>query len=72
MERIGLIERAFQLAVYSDSLKEVRLKLLSEGYMSVDAHLAGAQIKRDLKVRLKSRQDDALSAPQARSESAHV
>ena len=54
MERVGIIERAFQLASGSESLKEVRQRLTQEGYVSVDAHLSGAQIRRELKVRLNS------------------
>lgn len=56
MERIGVIERAFQLASDSESLTEVKLKLAHEGYASVEAHLAGPQIKRDLKTRMKAAQ----------------
>jgi hypothetical protein len=58
MERVGVIERAFQLASGSETLQEVKLKLAREGYASVEAHLAGPQIKRDLKLRLKSNQGD--------------
>jgi hypothetical protein len=54
MERVGIIERAFQLASGSESLKEVRQRLTREGYVSVEAHLSGAQIRRELKVRLNS------------------
>lgn len=64
MERVGIIERAFQLARTSESLKEVRRKLQQEGYVAVDAHLAGAQIKRDLKARLTDGQSEAaMDAP---------
>jgi hypothetical protein len=56
MDRIGVIERAFQLARISSSLNEVRRELLREGYILVDAHLAGAQIRHDLKTRMKSEQ----------------
>ena len=43
------VERAFQLAEQSTSIDEVRTKLKSEGYLQVDAHLAGRSIRDDLK-----------------------
>lgn len=46
------IERAFQLAATSTSIDEIRKTLRQEGYANVDAHLAGASIKADLKKRL--------------------
>ena len=45
----NVIERAFQLARTSDNLDEIRRTLREEGYSNVDAHLAGASIKTDLK-----------------------
>jgi hypothetical protein len=44
-----IIERAFQLAGGSANLDDIRKKLRLEGYSNVDAHLAGASIKADLK-----------------------
>ena len=45
------IERAFQLADTATSIDEIRKTLRLEGYANVDAHLAGASIKADLKKR---------------------
>lgn len=53
MPQVGTVERAFQIARVSTSLKEVRAKLLQEGD-AVEAHLSGSQIKRDLKAQMKS------------------
>jgi hypothetical protein len=44
-----IIERAFQLAGGSTNLDQIRKALRQEGYSNVDAHLAGASIKADLK-----------------------
>ena len=49
MQTSNIIERAFQLARGSDNLDEIRKVLRREGYASVDAHLAGASIKADLR-----------------------
>lgn len=49
MHTHNIIERAFELARASDSLEEIRKTLRHEGYSNVDAHLAGASIKADLK-----------------------
>jgi tRNA G26 N,N-dimethylase Trm1 len=46
------IVRAFELASSSSSIDEIRKQLRLEGYANVDAHLAGASIKADLKKRL--------------------
>lgn len=46
------IVRAFELASSSTSIDEIRKQLRQEGYANVDAHLAGASIKADLKKRL--------------------
>ena len=45
----NIIERAFQLAPEATSIEEIRKALRQEGYANVDAHLAGASIKADLK-----------------------
>jgi hypothetical protein len=47
-----LIERAFQLAPGVHSVEEIRKALRHEGYSNIDAHLAGASIRADLKKRL--------------------
>lgn len=52
METHNPIVRAFQLAETSTSIDEIRKTLRQEGYSNVDAHLAGASIKADLKKRL--------------------
>jgi hypothetical protein len=54
MQTPNIIERAFQLAGVSTSVDEVRKGLRREGYANVDAHLAGASIKADLKKRFAS------------------
>lgn len=48
----NIIERAFELARESASIEEIRKALRGEGYSNVDAHLAGASIKADLKKQL--------------------
>ena len=49
MQHQNIIERAFELARDSDNIEEIRKVLRREGYSNVDAHLAGASIKADLK-----------------------
>ena len=49
MQGPHIIERAFQLARASKSVDDIRKTLREEGYSNVDAHLAGASIKADLK-----------------------
>jgi tRNA G26 N,N-dimethylase Trm1 len=51
METHNIIERAFELARKSDNLDDIRKALRKEGYSNVDAHLAGASIRADLKKR---------------------
>jgi hypothetical protein len=51
MQTANVIERAFQLAPGFSSIEEIRKALRHEGYSNVDAHLAGASIKADLKKR---------------------
>lgn len=46
-----IIERAFQLAPDATSVDDIRKLLRQEGYANVDAHLAGASIKADLRKR---------------------
>ena len=55
MQTQNIIERAFQLAGDVNSVEEVRRALRQEGYANVDAHLAGASIKADLKKRFLAR-----------------
>ena len=49
MHTHDIIERAFQLARDSTSVDDIRKVLRQEGYSNVDAHLAGASIKAQLK-----------------------
>ena len=49
MDTPNIIERAFQLAGGSASIEEIRKALRDEGYANVDAHLAGASIKAQLR-----------------------
>lgn len=44
----GVIERAFQLALESANVEEIRTRLQQEGYFNVDAHLMGRKIRSDL------------------------
>ena len=46
-----IIERAFQLAPGVSTIEEIRKALRNEGYSNIDAHLAGASIRADLKKR---------------------
>lgn len=54
MQTDNIIERAFQLAPKATSIDEIRKALRQEGYSNVDAHLAGASIKAQLKKRFAS------------------
>ena len=49
MQTQNIIERAFQLARDASSIEDIRRALRQEGFSNVDAHLAGASIKADLK-----------------------
>ena len=49
MQTTNIIERAFQLAQGTNNVDEIRKALRQEGYSNVDAHLAGASIKADLR-----------------------
>jgi tRNA G26 N,N-dimethylase Trm1 len=51
MQTQNIIERAFELAKSSGNIEDIRKTLRQEGYSNVDAHLAGASIKADLKKR---------------------
>jgi hypothetical protein len=63
MQGIGVIERAFQIAGECGSLAEVRRRLLREGYINVEAHTGGRQIRQEIKVRL----DPELRAAEGRA-----
>lgn len=53
MDRVGTVERAYQLAQQSGSVDEIRQRLIREGYSSVEAHLSAPQLRRELKARLQ-------------------
>ncbi|HEU4957426.1 MAG TPA: hypothetical protein VFT40_07360 [Sphingomicrobium sp.] len=44
----GVVERAFQLALDSANVDEIRVRLRKEGYSNVDAHLMGRKLRSDL------------------------
>jgi len=48
MEGVRIIERAFQLAPECGSIDELKRRLMREGYLQVNAHLSGRQIRRDI------------------------
>ena len=50
---VHIIERAFQLAPDCTSVDEIRQKLKKEGFASVEDHLAGGSIQKELKARLR-------------------
>jgi hypothetical protein len=52
MQTSNVVERAFQLAAESSDVEQIRKALKQEGYLNVDAHLAGPSIRNDLKKRL--------------------
>jgi hypothetical protein len=52
MNGMNIIERAYELALESRSIEEIKKKLLREGYVNVHAHLGGRQIRQDLLERL--------------------
>jgi len=52
MNHTGIIERAFELAQSSTTVEAIRKALKVEGYSNVDAHLAGASIRADLRKHL--------------------
>ena len=54
MHNPTIIERAFQLAPASTSVDDIRKTLRQEGYSNVDAHLAGASIKAELKSEIRA------------------
>jgi hypothetical protein len=49
---VGVIERAFQVAADCGSIAEVRRRLSREGYLQVEAHTGGRQIKHEIRMRL--------------------
>jgi hypothetical protein len=49
---VNIIERAFAIAPECGSIEELKRRLMREGYLQVNAHLSGRQIRRDLLQRL--------------------
>jgi hypothetical protein len=54
MHTQNIIERAFELAREATTIDDIRRTLRQEGYANVDAHLAGASNKADLKKQFKN------------------
>ena len=52
MNETNIIERAFQIAPECESIDQVRRRLIREGYMNVEPHLAGKHIRTQLYDRL--------------------
>lgn len=53
---MGTVERAFELAASGAcrTIDDIRRRLGTEGYPSVDAHLAGSAIRRQLKALIEA------------------
>jgi hypothetical protein len=49
MSRIGIVERAFELARTGLSIDDVRMALRKEGYIQVDEYLQDGSLRRELK-----------------------
>jgi hypothetical protein len=47
------VKRAFELAPDCTSIDEIRLKLKQEGYDAVQEHLQGSSIQKELRLRLR-------------------
>jgi hypothetical protein len=60
----GAIERAFELARTGGcrTMDELRKRLSRESYIAVDAHLAGASIRRQLKALMREASADVPEA----------
>ena len=52
MNGTNIIERAFQIAPECGSVEQVRRRLIGEGYICVQSHLAGKYIRNQLYDRL--------------------
>lgn len=55
MSRVGIIERAFQLAPECTSVEEIRRRLKRERYERIEEHLNSGALKKDL-VKLLSKE----------------
>ena len=49
MSRIGIVERAFELARTNHSIDDIRAALRKEGYIQVDEYLQDGSLRRELK-----------------------
>jgi hypothetical protein len=63
MQGVGIIERAYQLAIECGSVDELQRTLRTEGYFQVEAHLRGPQIRGELARRLKQERRTADVIP---------
>ena len=52
MDGVNIIERASALAPECGSIEELKRRLIREGYLQVNAHLSGYQIRREVLQRL--------------------
>ena len=52
MRELTIIERAFEIAPDYGSIADVKRKLIDEGYIQVNAHLSGRQIRAEILGRL--------------------
>lgn len=66
---MNTIQRAFELAPSCSSTQELRHALEKEGHASVDAHLSGLGIKRELRKLYKSGRPMSGSKQNSESES---
>ena len=57
----NIIKRAYDVASECGSMAELKQRLIREGYLQVNAHLAGWQIRRDLTSRLRPNLPDEAS-----------
>jgi hypothetical protein len=64
---VPIIERAFQLASECGSVAELRQRLRREGYYSVDQHLGGPSIRKQLGGLLDPVLKDAHDTPRGAS-----
>ena len=55
MSRIGIVERAYELARDNHSIDDIRAALRKEGYIQVDEYLQDGSLRKELK-KLSSRE----------------
>lgn len=72
MQRLSVIERAFELAREGSypNVKAIRRQLAAEDYSNIDAHTAGITIRRQLKKLIAVAREEAGYAPPASSSNA--